>query len=288
MTAAIDVLAHLGARIEDTRLRPLQDYYDAKNIIAESEIFSVHQKNLAERPGDFGADFLGRVLVACLFQATDYVQAQRERRRMLVEMLPLYEKYDVLLTGAYGPALYRPDAPPPADKASPERQAVDDFFQKWQKPNIYTPFNVTGGPALVLCNGFTRSGLPLAMQVVGRPFDEASVFKLGFAYEQATPWRARRPALVAGPMPTPEPPAPRSSRVPVSDEPTRRLAESLAERAGLKLTAPQLAQLCAVAPFALAMTRRIPRGSAWGAEPANVFRFPNSLASAPAGEGEGN
>jgi aspartyl-tRNA(Asn)/glutamyl-tRNA(Gln) amidotransferase subunit A len=57
------------------------------------------------------------------------------------------------------------------------------------------PFNVTGSPAISVCCGYTPAGLPLAFQVVGKPFDEATVLKLAHAYENATPWRSVRPLL---------------------------------------------------------------------------------------------
>src|SRR5262249_58138329 len=77
MDAALDVLRGLGAELEECRVRPLASYFDVKIIIAESEIFSVHQKNLMARPKDFGADFRSRVLPSVLFTANDYVQATR-------------------------------------------------------------------------------------------------------------------------------------------------------------------------------------------------------------------
>ena len=57
------------------------------------------------------------------------------------------------------------------------------------------PFNVTGSPALAVPVGFTKSGLPLGMQIVGRPFCEALVYRVGYAYEQATDWHTKHPAL---------------------------------------------------------------------------------------------
>jgi aspartyl-tRNA(Asn)/glutamyl-tRNA(Gln) amidotransferase subunit A len=59
------------------------------------------------------------------------------------------------------------------------------------------PFNVTGSPAMSVCCGFTTEGLPISLQVVGKPFDEAMVFHVGAAYEQASDWRSRRPPLTA-------------------------------------------------------------------------------------------
>jgi aspartyl-tRNA(Asn)/glutamyl-tRNA(Gln) amidotransferase subunit A len=57
------------------------------------------------------------------------------------------------------------------------------------------PFNLTGQPALALPCGFSDDGLPIGLQVVGRAFDEATVYRVAHAYEQASPWQARRPPL---------------------------------------------------------------------------------------------
>jgi len=178
MEAALDVLRQLGAKIEDVRMRPLQDYLDVKMTIAESEIFCVHQKELIARPGDFGMHFLAQTLAGCLFEASDYVQAQRERRLMLAEMEPLYQKHDVLVTASSGPA-------PRLDRYS--------ILNAWIRPNIHTAFSVTGGPCVAICNGFSGDDLPLSMQIAGRPFDDATVLSAAHAYEQANQWSARRP-----------------------------------------------------------------------------------------------
>ena len=159
------------------------DGLDIKMIIAETELFAIHHKDLVSRPGDFGRDFLGRVLPACLFQSVDYVQALREHRRYIAEMKPLFEKYDVLLTCGFGPA-------PRLDAHS-----TPNF---WRRSNVFTPSNVGRTPALVLCGGFSRSGLPLGMQLIGRPFDDARVLKVGHAYQCATDWHKRHPQLEPG------------------------------------------------------------------------------------------
>ena len=57
------------------------------------------------------------------------------------------------------------------------------------------PFNITGSPTLALPCGFSASGLPLSLQLAGRPFEEATVLRVGHAYEQATSWHTRRPAV---------------------------------------------------------------------------------------------
>ena len=259
MDEAIEVFKKLGARVEDCRTRPMQDSFDTKVIIAESEIYSIHYDNLKSRPGDFGRDFLGRVLPACLFQSSDYVQASREHRRIVAEMRPLYEKYDVLLTAGFGPAP-RLDA-----------YRTANF---WQKANVFTPSNVTGGPSLELPNGFS-DGLPLGMQVIGRPFDEATVLRVGHAYQQATEWHTRHPQLTPG---APQPKITATGNAPVAadlDAATRDFVLRTALRAGLKLNDYQIAILLETAPFALAMAARNRKPRDRAEEPALVFRFPN-------------
>src|SRR5215469_12633591 len=171
---AFAVFRSLGGTLGEARLRLAQDYYDVKVTIAESELLAVHEHALRTRPRDFGEDFLRRVLPAVLISSRDYIQAQRERRRMLAEMAPVYADYDVLVTATAGAT-----APPLGTWRT---------IEFWRRPST-TPFNVTGGPALAQCIGFSNNGLPLSMQIAGRPFDDATVLRVAHAYERATPWR---------------------------------------------------------------------------------------------------
>jgi len=213
MEGAIDVFRALGATIGVARMRTRQAYNDVKMVIAKAELVVIHEQAMRERLQDFGADFVGRNLPGFLFTAADYVRAQRERRRMVDEMTPLYERFDVLLTASAAPA------------ARLDTLIGSGFSDKWEKPNIYTPFSVSAGPALVVCNGYTDDGLPLAMQLVGRPFNEATVLNAGHAYEQATDWRRRRPQLTPGAQaPLLTAPAAEALKVDI-DGPTRTIVE---------------------------------------------------------------
>jgi aspartyl-tRNA(Asn)/glutamyl-tRNA(Gln) amidotransferase subunit A len=261
MDAALDVLRRLGAELEECRVRPLGQYFDVKIIIAESEIFSVHQKNLVARPKDFGADFRSRAFPSVLFTANDYVQATREHRRMMVEMEPLYARFDAVVTAGLG------EAPRLTDYRS---------VSFWQKPSLLTAWNVTGQPVLALPNGFGGNGLPLGMQIVGRPFDESTILRIGHAYERATEWHTRRPALVPGAAAPEVAPPPVLSGSTEVDADTRDLCVKAARRAGLTLDDLMLAQLLEGAPYALAMVERLRRDHDVHHEPANVRRFPSS------------
>jgi aspartyl-tRNA(Asn)/glutamyl-tRNA(Gln) amidotransferase subunit A len=260
LKAAYDVFRSLGATIEDVRIRPAADYYAVKITIAESEQYAIHEEELRTRAGDFGADFLGRALPAILYSSADYVQAQRERRAMLAEMEPIYARYDVLLC---------PTAGGPAPRLDAWRT-----IRFWQSSSLTTTFNVTGGPALAQCMGFTDAGLPLSLQIVGRPFDEATVLRAAHAYEKATNWQARHPVLdpaasFSTALPSTPPPEP------ISDPAVRTMVEAACQRADLSLTEDQLAMVCAAAPYVTAMVRRLRHHRDFREEPANIFQFPD-------------
>jgi len=261
MEEAIARFTKLGVRCEDVRVRPTLEYSDVKVAIAETELFSIHAKDLVSRPGDFGEDFLSRVLPACLFQSTDYVQASREHRRMLAEAAPLWAKYDALLSVVFGPA-------PRLDQHSP--------LNFWKRPNANPMGNLLGGPSLALCAGFSTHGLPIGMQLMGRPFGEAAVLRLGHAFEQASGTRTRRPQLTAGATQPKLSPPRHEPHAPDLDAAQTELVRAMASRCGLKLTERQMALLLEAAPYALAMADRVRRLHDRDLEPANSFRVPRA------------
>ncbi len=256
LEAAYSVLRGLGATLEDVRIRPAQQYHDVKITGAESELYAVHEPALRRRLSDFGEDFLGRTLGALMISSADYVQASRQRRAMIAEMPPVYAKYDAFLTAGPGPA---------------GRLDAWRTIGFWQKPSLTTPFNVLGGPALAQCIGFTDGGLPLSMQIAGRPFDDATVLRLAHAYEAATPWRARRPVLdPKAAFSEEQPPVPEPEKAAISQTRRDEIA-ALCSRAGLTLNERHFEQLCATAPYIDEMTGRLDRDPAFYDEPSNIF-----------------
>jgi aspartyl-tRNA(Asn)/glutamyl-tRNA(Gln) amidotransferase subunit A len=253
---AVGVLRDLGAVVEDVRLRPAKQYSDLKITIAESELFEVHAGALRSRPGDFGEDFLGRVLGAIFISGSDYIAAQRERRTMLAEFAAVWRRFDAVLC---------PTTPGVAPLLGTWR--TENF---WQKASFTAPFNVSAGPALSVCMGFEK-GLPLALQIAGRPFDDATVLRIGHAYEQATPWRAVRPALDPAMVLAELPGAPDPDNT--LDEAARGSAMNAVQRAGLTLTARQFDLVCAAAPHVAKMLARVRRPRRFDEEPANIFSF---------------
>ena len=176
-------------------------------------------------------------------------------------MEPLYAKFDAFVTAGMG------EAPRLADYRS---------VSFWQKPSLLTAWNVTGQPVLALPNGVGRNGLPLGMQIVGRPFGETTILRIGHAYERATEWHTRRPQLARGATAPDVTPPPALSGPVDADGAMRDLCVKAAKRAGLQLDDLMLAQLLEGAPYALAMVQRLRRDHDVHHEPANVFSFPPS------------
>jgi aspartyl-tRNA(Asn)/glutamyl-tRNA(Gln) amidotransferase subunit A len=121
------------------------------------------------------------MVLAGLFSAADYVQAVRRRRELVDELDRAMEGLDLVMTAA-------------APSEAPKIDAVGKFTLM-ERPSLTMPFNVTGTPAMSVCCGYTAEGLPLSFQIVGKRFDDSTVLRVAHAYEQATPWRARRPDL---------------------------------------------------------------------------------------------
>jgi aspartyl-tRNA(Asn)/glutamyl-tRNA(Gln) amidotransferase subunit A len=256
MESAIDAFQSLGATVETLTVRPMQHYLDVKIVTAESELFSIHLNELRARPEAFGQDFRARALAACLFSAEDYVRASRCRRVITTEMQDIYARYDLLLT---------------ANNSAASRIDQHNMLSFWTSASLTTPFDVTGAPALAMPCGFTTDGLPLSLQLVGRPFDDALVLRAGCAFERETGYWTARPKLVPHAEAAPVDP---KTWIPDTSEVTpsvRAYAENAARHAGLTLPDSIMEELVAVAPYALAMAGRLPRQHAQADEVSSVF-----------------
>ena len=254
-------LASLGALVDEVRLSSLLEYADCKTTISAAELYAIHAPELKRRPQDFGKLLRNRVLPGALIRAEDYVQAQRRRTVLCRELGAMFERVDVLVTAGWLTV---------GDRADP-----DGNDNLTQVPHATSPFSVGGVPAIVVPCGVSREGLPLSLQIAGRPFAERLVLRVAHAYEQATEFHRRHPNLDkaidgkpvetdfrrAAPLPAP-PGRPLSS----PDEVRAMLAQ-----AGLGLSQTHEAELIDSFKSYEAMLRRLPRDYSYGDEPAHSF-----------------
>ncbi len=256
MDAAVDLLRRLGADVREVTLQPLDVYQSCVRLIILAEAFAIHGERLRSRPQDYGEVFRYRIMPGAFVTGPDYVQAQRQHRVLLTEMLDAFRDVDILMTaGIWGEA---PDM---------NRMTAEANFAN---PPLTNPFNVGEVPAISICNGFSANGLPLAMQLAAAPFGEATVFRVAHAYEQAAGWHTRRPTIAAmQPVVTP----PDQLGGP-ADPAVRADWQLIATGPGLALEGRQLDQLCEAMPHVEVMRAAVPRDLPVSVEPANTFRVP--------------
>jgi len=178
---AVQRLAELGAEIREITIAPLAEYAACNRTILTGEAFAIHENWMRERPQDYGALARERLMAGAFVRAADYVNATRLRRKLADAFHALFADIDVALTASSMDPACRID----------DRQAIDYTYSRQAR----APFNVTGNPALAVPIGFSKSGLPLSMQIVGSAYGEALVYRVADAYEQATDWTARHPQL---------------------------------------------------------------------------------------------
>ncbi len=177
---AAQTLTDLGATVEEITL-PDYDLFNAcGRVIMFTEAYAIHEADYQSRPLDFGQLTFMRMTLGAFVTAADLQQASRLRRELCEAVSRKLLTYDALITAnALGTAPAFADI----DPNNPPNFPIQTMA-----------FNVTGHPVLAIPTGFSASGLPLSMQIVGRAFDDAKVLRIGAAYEAATGLAARRPA----------------------------------------------------------------------------------------------
>lgn len=179
---AAQIFEALGAQVEAT---PFPDIYQAalaNGMMVVGDAAAFHESRLLENPGNFGADVLQRLRTGAALPLKDYVQARRTQTLLRRQFASFFEGYDLLLMPT------TPVAAPPIE--GPDAVELARLLTRYT-----APFNLTGLPALSLPCGFTSEGLPIGLQIIGPHWSEARLVRAGYAYEQATDWHNRRPAI---------------------------------------------------------------------------------------------
>jgi aspartyl-tRNA(Asn)/glutamyl-tRNA(Gln) amidotransferase subunit A len=176
---ALTVMREGGATVRDVTLAPLDLYYDLCGLIMSPEAYAIHERGLTETPELYGALARQRISAGALIKGSDYVNALRLRAKLVAQAAEVMREVDVLVT----PTRHGPPEP------------LGQFDTILGRRFYTRPFNVLGLPALSVCSGFTGAGLPLSLQIAGRPFEDSLVLRVGDAFEKATSYRAIRPAL---------------------------------------------------------------------------------------------
>ncbi len=185
MEGALDVVKSLGVALDEVALPDADLTFPVGRAVQRPEASVYHSRWLRRAPDRYTEEVRRNLELGELFGAVDYVHAQRVRADLRRRWLAVLDdaRVDVLLAPTVIVA-----APP----ATPEN--TNAALGGALLHNTY-PFNLCGFPALSVPCGFSPDGLPIGLQIIARPDDEAAVLRLGHAYQEATPWRNVRPPV---------------------------------------------------------------------------------------------
>lgn len=174
---ALKQLAAMGAEVVEVSVPSFDAIPTAVGIINFAEALDYHEKWLRERPQDYGADVRAVLELGLGVSGMAYVRAQRSRARALGETLDHLDKCAVLVA-------------PGSLMAAPRIDQIKQQMARGDAPGfeflrITGPFDATGQPVITVPVGLTPGGLPLGMQVAGKPFDEAGIIRVASAFEHA-------------------------------------------------------------------------------------------------------
>ena len=188
--ASLDVLVDAGAELVPVTIpASITVTNSLTSLVTATEGASIHQAWLQDRPGDYGNQTRARMSSGLTTPATRYLQARKLRAPILAEFAEaVFEKADVLHCPVMISAI-----PTIAETDLSANPGFAEFITKMG--HCTRPINFLGLPAVTVPCGFTANGLPTAFQVVARPFDEATMLRVGHAYQKATDWHKMAPPI---------------------------------------------------------------------------------------------
>ena len=177
--------ARRARMVEDIELPDYALFSAVGRVIMMAEAFAIHEADMQTRLLDYGEITAGRFILGAAITAADFIHALRARRELTDAVNAALSRYDALLTLSALNTAPRFDQPTDAMSSASPIQTI--------------PFNVTGHPAMSVPIGLGANGLPIGVQIVGRAFDEAMVFRIGRAVEKLSGWESVNAARGIGP-----------------------------------------------------------------------------------------
>ena len=190
---AIDTLVELGAEVKEVSL-PSMKYAGALRILGMADGFVAHEPHIESSREDYGPTVLYRALAGQFVLGRDYSKAMQVQRIIKEDYARVLQDVDFLATPSSPIAAWRIDA---------DTVSLDGSEYPVRGPGAgmtarcTSPSNATGLPAMSVPCGFTQAGLPIGLQLIGRPFEEALLFRAAHGYEAVSPSRGLHPAVAA-------------------------------------------------------------------------------------------
>jgi len=176
------VFEAMGCKIRDVNVDWMQEAALANKTMTQSDGAAVHRDRLKEHPEMFGDDVRRRLEEGAKTTSTEYILARRTQSEVQKRCELFFESTDFLIV-------------PTTPIAAPTIEGHDAVEQAGRLTRFTAPFNLAGLPAISIPCGFTKEGLPIGMQIISRAWGDAKVLNAAYAYEQATEWHKKFPAI---------------------------------------------------------------------------------------------
>jgi len=187
---AIKTMQQLGAILHEVELQHAEHGSASSWTIAYTEAFAFHRSNFFKRASDYTPTFLNKISSTAFLTAEERITAQRMRQIITLEFLKALTEVDLIVTPTTSYPAY------PLGSISPQANMR----------SLLRPVSLTGLPALSIPCGFTHTGLPVSMQLIGRPWAEGTVLRLAHTYEEAAGWHKLRAPTCSGAETAAKPP----------------------------------------------------------------------------------
>ena len=179
---AARVFESIGCNVREVNVDWMREAALANKTMTQSDGAAFHRDRLREHPEMFGEDILRRLQEGAKTSSTEYALARRTQAEVRKRCELFFESHDLLIL-------------PTTPIAAPTIEGNDAVEQAGRLTRFTAPFNLTGLPAVSIPCGFTKSGLPIGLQIVSRAWADAKVLNAAYAYEQATEWHTKRPTI---------------------------------------------------------------------------------------------
>ncbi len=179
---AAKVLEEQGVIITEVNVDFLKEAALANALMTQADGAAFHSKRMKEHPDWFGADVRQRLETGAAFTSSEYALARRTQVETRRRCELMFDQFDMLIL-------------PTTPIAAPVLEGENAVERARQLTRFTAPFNLTGLPALTVPCGFSQEELPIGLQIVSRPWNEAGVLRTGYAYQQATSWHKMKPKI---------------------------------------------------------------------------------------------
>ena len=181
---AAKVLEEQGVIITEVDVDFLKEAALANSLMTQADGAAFHRERMKEHPDWFGTDVRQRLETGAAFTSSEYALARRTQVEVRRRCELMFDQFDMLIL-------------PTTPITAPVLEGENAVERARQLTRFTSPFNLTGLPALTVPCGFSQEELPIGLQIVSRPWNEAGVLRTGYAYQQATTWHKMKPKIAS-------------------------------------------------------------------------------------------